>query len=282
MTMADLIPANDASVPAGRKRRLARKWLNWLTLVVAILAPLTFIVAAIGYKLGLLSLGLSLLTLTFKVGPLLLLVSLVLALASFVMAWVVQPRKGFVVAGIAALISVFGGLKIANIRATGAELPIIHDITTDTQNPPVFGEVILAERAAAEGVNSVEYKGKKAPVKSADGTYSEKLVSALQTKAYPQIRPLVLSEKQDVVFGRALATAKSMGWKIKEEDVSAGRIDATDTTFWYGFEDDVAIRLRASEGGGTIVDVRSLSRVGMSDLGKNAARITEFLEQLAE
>ena len=73
-----------------------------------------------------------------------------------------------------------------------------------------------------------------------------------------------------------------MGWKIKEEDVSAGRIDATDTTFWYGFEDDVAIRLRASEGGGTIVDVRSLSRVGMSDLGKNAARITEFLEQLAE
>ena len=73
-----------------------------------------------------------------------------------------------------------------------------------------------------------------------------------------------------------------MGWKIKEEDLTTGRIDATDTTFWYGFDDDITVRLRASEGGGTIVDVRSLSRVGQSDLGANAARITAFLEQLAE
>ena len=91
--MTDLIPANDMGARAGSKRRLVRKWLNRVTLGVAILAPLTFILSALGYKIGLMSLKLSLLTLTFKVGPLLLGLSLILAIASFIMAWVVQPRK---------------------------------------------------------------------------------------------------------------------------------------------------------------------------------------------
>jgi uncharacterized protein (DUF1499 family) len=186
-----------------------------------------------------------------------------------------------VVAGFAALISILGGAKVAKIAKTGASLPEIHDITTDTQNPPAFGSFITKERETAKA-NTTAYIGKKAPAKAADGTQAEKLVSALQTKAYPKIRPLVLSESKEVVFGEALATAKSMGWKIKEENLEAGRIDATDTTFWYGFKDDVTIRLRDSEGGGTIIDVRSVSRVGRSDLGANAARISEFLERLAQ
>jgi len=130
-------------------------------------------------------------------------------------------------------------------------------------------------------VNTADYIGKKAPIFTDGKPSGEELVSALQTKAFPEIRPLVLSDTKDVVFGEALATAKSMGWDIKEENLESGLIDATDTTFWYGFEDDVAIRLRDSEGGGTIVDVRSLSRIGGSDLGKNAERVGEFLERLA-
>ena len=93
---------------------------------------------------------------------------------------------------------------------------------------------------------------------------------------------LMKNAKVDVVFGEALATAKAMGWSIKREELSTGLIDATDTTFWYGFQDDITIRLSPSEGGGTIVDVRSLSRVGGSDLGKNAARVGEFLERLSQ
>ena len=78
-----------------------------------------------------------------------------------------------------------------------------------------------------------------------------------------------------------MATAKSMGWTIKEENLAEGRIDATDTTFWYGFDDDITIRIRDGKGGGTIIDVRSLSRIGGSDLGKNAERVSAFLERLA-
>ena len=83
-------------------------------------------------------------------------------------------------------------------------------------------------------------------------------------------------------FDFVLERPRRWDGKLRKKIGESGRIDATDTTFWYGFKDDITIRLRDSEGGGTIVDVRSLSRVGGSDLGKNAARIGEFLDRLGE
>ena len=71
--------------------------------------------------------------------------------------------------------------------------------------------------------------------------------------------------------------ASQLGWKIKSENLEAGIIEATETTFWYGFKDDVVIRIQPSEGGGSVVDVRSISRVGGSDIGANADRIRKFL-----
>jgi len=73
-----------------------------------------------------------------------------------------------------------------------------------------------------------------------------------------------------------------MGWTIKAENVQAGTIEATAETFWYGFKDDVAIRIQPAEGGGSIVDVRSVSRVGGSDLGANAERVKAYLTRLAQ
>jgi len=279
-------PANDIAIlpkASGEKRRALRRWVNRLTWVFIILAPLIFAIAAIGHKLGVFDLGFAFGTLNTKIGPLMLIVCGVMGLASLLGAFIVRPRKGLVPAilGIAIMVFAFGKLSTTK-KAVYEKLPFIHDVTTDTQDPPVFGEVVMAERAKVEGVNTADYVGKMAPVFKDEKPAGEKLVSALQTKAFPEIRPLVLSETKDVVFGEALATAKSMGWKIKEEDLAAGRIDATDTTFWYGFDDDITIRLRDGKGGGTIVDVRSLSRVGGSDLGKNADRIGEFLERLAE
>jgi len=131
-------------------------------------------------------------------------------------------------------------------------------------------------------VNTLDYIGKMAPVKSKTGKPSKTLVAALQTKAYPEIRPVIINETPEAAFAKALETAKVMGWKIKETDQASGLIDATETSSWYGFKDDIAIRLGASAGGGTVVNVRSVSRVGVSDLGKNAERIEAFLEVLSE
>jgi uncharacterized protein (DUF1499 family) len=288
--MADLSPQNastdDIAIkpkPSGEKRRKVRRWINRVTWVFIIVAPLIFAVAAIGYKLDLFDLGFSLRTLNQKIGPFMLMICGVLGLASFIAAFIVTPRKGLVPGILGIVIATGTFVKLMGTdKAVYVDLPFIHDVTTDTQNPPTFGAVITKERAAVPGVNTTDYIGKKAPVFENKEITGEKLVSALQTKAFPEIRPLVLNDPKDVVFGEALATAKSLGWKIKEENLAEGRIDATDTTFWYGFKDDITIRLRDGNGGGTIVDVRSLSRIGGSDIGKNAERVGEFLERLAK
>jgi uncharacterized protein (DUF1499 family) len=143
----------------------------------------------------------------------------------------------------------------------GRSVPPIHDITTDTANPPAY-QAVVALRASAP--NTLEYDPK---------------VGEQQRQAYPDIAPLTLAAPPADAFARALAAAEQAGWEIVASDPQAGRIEATDTTFWFGFKDDVVIRL-TPDGGGTRVDVRSVSRVGRSDVGTNARRIREYLESL--
>jgi uncharacterized protein (DUF1499 family) len=92
--------------------------------------------------------------------------------------------------------------------------------------------------------------------------------------------PLTIDEPPERAFLRALEAARDMGWEIVDSDPARGRIEATDTTPWYGFKDDVVVRVRA-EGSGSRIDVRSVSRVGRSDVGTNARRIEDYLEKLS-
>lgn len=144
------------------------------------------------------------------------------------------------------------------------QLPYIHDITTDTGNPPEFA-AILKERADAP--NTAEYGGPE--------------IAKLQEAAYPDIKPLHLRVPPSQAFEAALKTAQRLGWKIVGADAAAGRIEASDQTFWYGFIDDVVIRVTPLPEGAR-VDVRSVSRVGKSDVGTNARRIRDYLEELRE
>ena len=100
-----------------------------------------------------------------------------------------------------------------------------------------------------------------------------------QRAAYPDVQPLRLAVAPNVAFERAKGAVEEMGWQIAREDPSAGRIEAVATTFWFGFKDDVVIRVSA-EGTGSRIDVRSKSRVGVSDLGTNARRIRAYRERL--
>lgn len=101
----------------------------------------------------------------------------------------------------------------------------------------------------------------------------------MQRAGYPDIAPITLPSPREQVFDRALAAAQEQEWQIVTADKSTGRIEATDTTSWFGFKDDIAIRLTAW-GSGTRVDVRSVSRVGRNDTGTNARRIRRYLERL--
>ncbi|WP_409433446.1 DUF1499 domain-containing protein [Litorimonas sp. RW-G-Af-16] len=255
----------------GVKRQKLRRGVLRVTLALAFIAPLTFIVAAIGYKLGVFGLGTSFGLLNMKVGPILLIAAGIAGLISLVLAFTIQPRRGFVVGALALLIGGFGMGKLGATKAKVESLPFIHDITTDTQNPPMFTDAILKLRGSTS--NPSNYVGKK-------DSRDKKLVSVLQTKAFPAVRPLILEDDPAAVFGKAELVASQLGWELVNVDAEAGIIEATDTTFWYGFKDDVIIRIKPSEGGGSVVDARSLSRIGGSDIGKNAERVKDFLERL--
>jgi uncharacterized protein (DUF1499 family) len=98
-------------------------------------------------------------------------------------------------------------------------------------------------------------------------------------RAYPDIQPLRLPAAPNVAFERAKGAIEEAGWQLVREDASAGRLEAVATTFWFGFKDDVIVRV-AADGGGSRVDVRSKSRVGKGDLGTNAQRIRTYLRRL--
>jgi uncharacterized protein (DUF1499 family) len=114
---------------------------------------------------------------------------------------------------------------------------------------------------------------------SVPATYPGAETAAKQQGAYPHVRPLDLPVPPAVAFARALDAAKEMGWHIEAVDPATGRIEATATTPWFGFRDDVVIRVAPTPAGSRI-DVRSVSRVGKSDLGTNAKRIRAYLAKL--
>jgi uncharacterized protein (DUF1499 family) len=98
-------------------------------------------------------------------------------------------------------------------------------------------------------------------------------------RAYPDIQPLRVKVAPNIAFERAKGAIEESGWQLVREDASAGRLEAVATTFWFGFKDDVIVRV-AADGGGSRVDVRSKSRVGKGDLGTNAQRIRTYLRRL--
>lgn len=142
-------------------------------------------------------------------------------------------------------------------------LPPIHDITTDLENPPAF-EAIVPLRADATTTLD------RPP-----------MLAAQQREGYPDIAPITLPLPPDRVFNRALDVAERLGWEIVASDPEKRIIEATDSTRWFGFKDDIVVRVMPW-GSGSRVDVRSVSRVGRSDLGRNARRIRAFFETLQE
>lgn len=139
-------------------------------------------------------------------------------------------------------------------------LPPINDITTDTSNPPAF---LVLDDSRPGAKNSLVYGGAK--------------VAATQQQQFPDIAPIQSDKSAADAFAKALSIAKESGWEIVAEDADAWRFEATATTAVYAFKDDIVVVVTALDSGSR-VDIRSVSRVGRSDRGVNAARIKAFIE----
>lgn len=232
--------------------------LKRLSLIAALLAALLLLLAGPGTRLGLWEYG---------TGFLLMRIAFFTGLAAAALALVLLVIPKTRATGPAPLaVALVLGLGVAWVPWSGVQkarsLPFIHDITTDTANPPAF-VAILPLRADAP--NPPEYQGEE--------------IAAQQREGYPDIDTVTLDMSPSRTFERALAVAEEMGWEVVAAEAAEGRIEATDTTFWFGFKDDVVIRIEETAGGSRL-DMRSKSRVGRSDVGANAARIRAFVDAL--
>ena len=234
------------------------KKLAPIALLLAVVAVLLLLIAGPGTRLGWWEFGTGFLLMRWA-----FFVGLAAAGTALLLLVIPRTRRGH---GLTLAVAVAIGAAVAWVPWNGLQtvraLPYIHDISTDTENPPEFVDVLPLR---AEAPNPPEYAGED--------------VAAQQRDAYPDIQPLLSALPPAQTFDLALEIAGGKGWEIVAAVPAEGRIEATATTFWFGFKDDVVIRIRP-ENGGSRLDIRSKSRVGRSDVGANAKRIRAFLAAL--
>ncbi|HEX6110854.1 MAG TPA: DUF1499 domain-containing protein [Geminicoccaceae bacterium] len=229
-------------------------------LVLAIVAGLGLLVSGPGHRFGWWSFGTGFAIMRWSA------YGGIAAAAVSAAALILAPLRGHRRGMLRALAGLVVGLITVGVPAwylqEARSVPPIHDITTDTEDPPEF-ETILPLRAQAPN----------------PATYGGPAVAAQQREGYPDIAPADYPVGTEAAFEAALAAARDLGWTVVAMDEAGGRIEAIDRTFWFGFADDIVIRIRPTDAGSRI-DVRSVSRVGVSDMGTNAARIRAYLAAL--
>jgi uncharacterized protein (DUF1499 family) len=253
----------DVSIAPGGSRVVAT-YAPRLGLGLAVLALVLLALAPLGWRLGLWHYRISFFWLMTYSGYAAI-GAVVVSLLSLLW-WTGMASAGRV----AALLGLVIGAALVYVPWHWNQLrtayPPIHDITTDMANPPAFSAAQLAERKA-EQAGTVDYDAK---------------VAEQQKQAYPDIQPLKTALPPADAFKRALDAAQGMsGWRVVASDPAAGRIEAAQSSTFFGFTDDVVIRV-APDGSGSRIDIRSESRQGRSDFGVNATRVRSYLAALKQ
>ncbi len=233
----------------------------WLAFGVALLGAAAMLASGLGNRFGLWDyrFTFSLLRVAAWTGA----AGALLCLAAAVLAWRANQRRALA----ALLVGVLAGTVSFGVPWTmqraAHSVPPIHDITTDMGHPPDFVALAAVRRASPNGAD-----------------YAGGAVAEAQREAYPDILPLAVGAHPPAAYQRCLQAARALGWHVVLADPKALRIEATDTTRFFGFKDDIVIRVTPLEGASR-VDIRSASRVGGSDLGMNAKRIRVFYREMA-
>lgn len=245
--------------------RLIIQPLGWITALLALVTPVWFLIAALGTKLGFWDWPFGLVRMTLDIGPKLILACLIAggSMAILLILYRIIAKRSFGVVSVpimALLVAVggYGGRYVYDGLADSR--PVIFDITTDAEDPPHFTPAYAARRGAAERSLDFDPTG-----------------MAAQAEAYPDITSLVVERDARQVFRDALHYAREQGWRIGTASDSAGMFEAGAESLMFGFRDDIAVRVMALEDGRSRVDIRSLARQPVHDLGRNARRVERFL-----
>lgn len=248
--------------------------------VLAVFVPIWFAAAALGTKFGLWGWNVGLLKMVGGIGvPLLGVLVLVTFVTSLMVAFI-KPRAGF--GALAAMWVVAlgaAGLALSAVRQASA-VPPIHDISTDTRAPLTFSSKVMADRGTTSNKVLPPNEASVPFNRERLSQWSGRTLVEIQADAFPTIKPAMIEgQSAAAVFAKASAAAKASGFKGITEDANAMRIEGYAQSFWFGFKDDVVIQVTPIANGGR-VDMRSVSRVGVSDLGANAKRVEAFLAKV--
>ena len=245
---------------------------GWLVAILGIGAPLAFIIAAGGSGIGLWGwqAGLGAVPWILGVAVLVLLIAIIGVILDRRKAR--KTRWPLLGLGVIATLGFF--VYMLQYISPMLSLPAIHDITTDLADPPQFTALTIREDNwdNIPGVDDGEMRGMNPRQRWA----------TLHQEAFPDIRSVRIDEPVAEVIEKAKRLAEDRGWKIVNVDPASGNLEATDTVSLFGFKDDVVIRARSAENGAaSIIDMRSVSRVGRHDLGVNSERVRQYLSDLS-
>lgn len=246
-----------------------RDWTRLVTRAAVMLgigSVLAALVAALGSAMGLWSFGTGLKSLRYlffaaAAGALLGLIGLVMA----------RRRARLVLANLLAMVVALGFvLYLGNLVRIARSVPAIHDVSTDLDDLPQFTRLKVRE----DNLENVPDEGKP----ELKALPPEERWKALHRAHYGDVRTIRLAAPPAETARRAAELARERGWEVAVAE--EGRVEATHTSTFFRFKDDVVVRIRPAPGGGSLVDMRSISRVGGSDVGMNAKRIRLFLSDL--
>lgn len=234
-------------------------------LIISLGLPLVMVVAALGTKFGIWhwSIGLAIL-------PLAILIALALALVALVVTIFTQPKRDIILAIIALMIPLLAGGRIVGTAQLGGAIPI-HDISTDWETPLLFSDKVMGIRGPDSN-----------PVSAVPKAVNEEKtpVAEVQAQLYPDLERIFVGTSVQESMQITQTLIEGYGWTLHTNSVEAGVLEATAETFWYGFKDDIIVRFVTLDDGQTQIDARSISRVGLSDLGTNAKRLKKLLKDI--
>ena len=245
--------------------------LSWAALALSVGGLAAALIAAVGSGAE---------TWSFRIGFTILRYAFYAAMTGGLLAIVafVMSRRGGVRTGwlnlVAFVIAAVFGVYLMSHIATARSVPAIHDATTDLADPPQFATLTIR----SDNLEDIPDDGRP-DLAALD---PESRWKAVHRSGYGDLRSLRLAVSPADATRRAEALVRARGWQIARADAQAGIVEATATTFFFRFKDDVVVRVRPDPDrpGGSIVDMRSISQVGGSDVGVNAQRIRAFLADL--
>ena len=276
------IPTEPTTAETDRKplvwRKSLPKWSLWVSL--AVLA--WFAVAVFGPKVGLIGWRTGLGFMIMQAGLILIGIAAVFALVALLFAFLKTPRGPWWKAALALAIPAILFLGLLIMRAQADAVPPIHDVSTDLRNPPTFSAQTMAIREEL-GANPINNYGiplgqLEMWAGSEDADLKAKNHADIIAEDYANLKPIIIGgATDDQAFDAIVAAMGEIGLQDVHRVEGSNTVEGVAETFAFGFKDDVVARVEAGQ-----IDLRSVSRVGVSDLGYNASRLEELAEAIED